>query len=333
MGVKSGIIEKKKLNSDENVPMLTFGAGTNFAVFQEALSVACLEKYGDLGRLIEDDEYHVPPFVKKEDHLPPEEDFDDPDIQAIYQQGYAESVKQRIKDIAKMKSQRSSLYAYIRSKLSVESENEVKRHNDFENFSKEVCPLGLWRAVKATHLVTTTSRDSRMIKYNAAQEYGKLRQGAFQSLIDFKRQYDLKYKAYVTLGNDAKDETDQAINFLNALDRSRYGEFVVEYLNGISFGSIEAPKNVEEVYDLANTRLQVKRATKTEGASYSIIDHAPKPQRNKGKSKDNKKGKGDKKGHKSQEKVPRVTSRKEKLRVMMPVTMAPRVKAKARIPE
>ena len=68
------------------------------------------------------------------------------------------------------------------------------------------------------------------------------------------------------LGNDAKDEGDQAIGFLKALDKSRYGEFVVEYLNRIGFGSIWTPRNVEEVYNLANTRLQVKRSSKTEGA-------------------------------------------------------------------
>ena len=46
--------------------MLTFGAGTNFAVFQEALSVAFLEKYGDVGRLIEDDAYYEPPFATRQ---------------------------------------------------------------------------------------------------------------------------------------------------------------------------------------------------------------------------------------------------------------------------
>ena len=68
---RSFVPRKKKLSADENVPMLTFGQATNFAEFQEALSTACLEKYGDLGRLIEDDEYYKPDEVKKSDHDPP----------------------------------------------------------------------------------------------------------------------------------------------------------------------------------------------------------------------------------------------------------------------
>ena len=125
-GSRSEYVERKKLDSNENVPMLTFGAGTNFATFQEALSVACLEKYGDLGRLIKDDAYYEPPYVMRAEYLPPGDEITDPEVNEAYKSAYTESVKQRIKDIAKMKSQRSSLYAYIHSKLSVESENEVE---------------------------------------------------------------------------------------------------------------------------------------------------------------------------------------------------------------
>lgn len=38
---------KKKLDANENVPMLTFGPRSNFVVFQDSISTACLEKYGD----------------------------------------------------------------------------------------------------------------------------------------------------------------------------------------------------------------------------------------------------------------------------------------------
>ena len=276
---RSFVPRKKKLSADENVPMLTFGQATNFAEFQEALSTACLEKYGDLGRLIEDDEYYKPDEVKKSDHDPPlKEDGseeDDADVISVYRATYLEAIKQRLKDIAKMKSDRSSMYAYIKSKLSTESDNEVKRHPKYGVFNKAVCPLELWLAVKERHLITTTSQDARIIKQTAAQDYSSLRQGAFESLIDFKRKFDLKYKAYVSLGNHAKDEEDQAMDFLNALDKSRYGNFVCDILNGVQMEAIKVPKNVEEVFNKANSRLEVRRS-KTEGASYSTINHTPR---------------------------------------------------------
>jgi hypothetical protein len=44
----------RTLNSDEDVPMvmLTYGPGNNFATFKDRISTVCLEKFGDLGRLI-----------------------------------------------------------------------------------------------------------------------------------------------------------------------------------------------------------------------------------------------------------------------------------------
>merc|ERR1712115_622663 len=42
------------------------------------------------------------------------------------------------------------------------------------------------------------------------KDYSKLRQGAFESLYDFKRRFDLKYKAFVAHGNHPKDDEDAA---------------------------------------------------------------------------------------------------------------------------
>ena len=168
------------------------------------------------------------------------------------------------------------MYAYIKSKLSDESDNKVRRHPKYSDFNKNVCPMGLWNAVKERHLVSTMSQDARIIKQAAGDEYSKLEQGAFESLIDFKRKFDLKYKTYMTLGNHPKDEEDQAIDFLNKLDTSRYGNFVVDYLNNIQFGAIATPKNVEEVFSKANSRLEVTKGLKTEGASYGTINHNPR---------------------------------------------------------
>ena len=127
----------------------------------------------------------------------------------------------------------ASMYAYIKSKLSQESEDEVKRHGDYSTFSKDVCPKGLWLVIKEKHLVTRTSQDAHVVRQKASEDYSKLRQGAFESLYDFKRRFDLKYKAFVAHGNHLKDNEDVAMDFLKMLDTSRYSGFVMKYLNGI----------------------------------------------------------------------------------------------------
>ena len=49
----------------------------------------------------------------------------------------------------------------------------------------------------------------------------------------------MKYKSYIDQGNQAKNDVDQAMDFLESLDKSRYVEFVVKILNDISKGAIE----------------------------------------------------------------------------------------------
>ena len=53
----------KEGNSDSAVPLLKFGSGNNWLKFRERISTACLEKYGNLGRLIELDAYYEPPEI------------------------------------------------------------------------------------------------------------------------------------------------------------------------------------------------------------------------------------------------------------------------------
>ena len=51
------------LNSDAAVPMLRFGVSNNFDLFKRKVSIACQEKYKNLGHLIYDEEYYTPTAV------------------------------------------------------------------------------------------------------------------------------------------------------------------------------------------------------------------------------------------------------------------------------
>ena len=52
-------------------------------------------------------------------------------------------------------------------------------------------------------------------------------------MFEFKERFSMKYKSYETQGNAPKDDEDQVMDFLEALDRRRYGEFTVEILNDV----------------------------------------------------------------------------------------------------
>jgi hypothetical protein len=123
--------QAKPLNSDEAVPMLRYGPSNNFVTFKDKIKTACMEKYGDLGRLIELEAYWQPPKVNKDAF--PKADSD------IYEkQALIEAVKERSNAVAKMNSNKSSMYAYIMSKMSTESIDEIKRHRGYNILSMRV---------------------------------------------------------------------------------------------------------------------------------------------------------------------------------------------------
>ena len=62
-------------------------------------------------------------------------------------------VKERSTQKSKMRADRAKMYAYLLSKLSKESLDELKRHEGFEEAERTVCPLSVWKLVKAIHLI------------------------------------------------------------------------------------------------------------------------------------------------------------------------------------
>ena len=127
--------KSKELDSDKAVPMLTFGTDSNFAMFREKLLVACLEKYGNLAMFIELKVYYVPTAIDKNEHyLTDAKDSSgniDTDLKDAYKTSFLTAIKGRQIEVEKMKSQRANIYAYIISKLSDASDDEVKRHVDY----------------------------------------------------------------------------------------------------------------------------------------------------------------------------------------------------------
>ena len=82
----------------------------------------------------------------------------------------------------------------------------------------------------------------------------------------------MKYKLYVDRGNQGKNNVDQGTDFLESFDKSRYVEFLVEILNDISKGAIAELATVNEVYNLASTRLIANRSHRSGyTASYATI--------------------------------------------------------------
>ena len=115
-------------NSNSAVPLLKFGNVNNWLRFKEKIITACIEKYGDLARLMQLEEYYSPPKLEGALMDP----YTDWETNKVTEMLYFSEVKARAKAIRTMADDRSKLYAYILSKLSRESMDEYKHHDDYD---------------------------------------------------------------------------------------------------------------------------------------------------------------------------------------------------------
>lgn len=142
----------QSLNSDAAVPMLRFGVANNYNLFKHRVSVACMERYKNLGRLIMDEKYFVPAAVDDALYDLMNDPYD------IEKARLREAHKRRDTELDDMCIDCTVMYVYLISKLSKESFDEVQGHADWSKIECARDPLQLWIVIKKTHQVLTTSR-------------------------------------------------------------------------------------------------------------------------------------------------------------------------------
>ena len=128
--------DSKAGDSDAAVPLLRFGAKNNWLKFKEKLSIACTEKYGDLGRLIDSGEYWAPPKIKTDDYP----DWENNDMQKYL---YYDAQKSRQREIREMRDNRPRMFAYIKSKLSKALLDQYKADEEYRTCEEGFSVKGL----------------------------------------------------------------------------------------------------------------------------------------------------------------------------------------------
>jgi len=135
----------KPLTPQEAVPTLTFGPSNKWLEFSKKMALAAGFSYGRLGDFIEQGAYYAPPMPTP-DLTIIDSNMRDKVLEADYHE--------RSKEMEKLEIEKPMLYAFIVSKLSLDSENELKRHNNYNIFNTSKDPLQLWQALESLHLVT-----------------------------------------------------------------------------------------------------------------------------------------------------------------------------------
>jgi hypothetical protein len=227
-----------------------------------------MEKYKNLGRLIIDEKYYVPPPVDTSLY-----DLNN-DPHEIEKGRLREAHKRGNKEIDDMKIDRISLYTYLLSKLSKESVDKLHGHKDWPTIEASRDPLNLWKIIKECHQTLTTSKVASVIKKTAREEYSSCRQGVYESIVDYKRRFDARLDTYKASGNQEPTAEDIRMDFLYGLDNSRYAKFKAEIVNDIQKGILTQPK---DLYIMASRWVVVRNSKDTQGgATFATIEEGSK---------------------------------------------------------
>jgi len=248
--------------------MLRLGVSNNFDLFKKRMSIACMEKYRNLGRLIVDEVYYSPPAIDIQQFNLQSDPHD------IEKGRLREAHKRRDKEIDDMQIDRTSMFAYIISKLSKESLDEVQGDKEWVKIEASRDPLELWKVVKATHQILTTSKVAAVIKKTAREEYAACKQGPFEHIVDYKRKFDARLDALTVSGNSAPSKEDVAMDFMYGLDNARYAEFKAEIVNDMQKGMLTTQiDDLNKMYVLASRRVVVKLEGQLPGgATFATVD-------------------------------------------------------------
>ena len=225
----------------EGVPLLLYGEDNNLREVTRCLSnYACLN-FGTIGQIVDTMEL---PKVSK---LTIDNDRYKTDL--VYRKEMELKMASRESARADIKRSSPKLYHGILSLLSADGEEAVRRHASFkEKAEADKDPLELWRIVKDTHLVPSNNPDEDAVRSRCRAKLAAIKMWEVESLAQFKPRYDSTYNAYVDSGNAVPMALDQAMDFLNALDDVRYGEFRRNLLNDKSAKTGTFPQTVEEMY-------------------------------------------------------------------------------------
>lgn len=261
---KNQRINRNFTNEIEKIPTLKYGPNTNLLQFKRAIIIKAGELFGDLARSLETLEYYVSPEIDEQEY-----DLDN-DPHGINIMTLKEKIKNRIKKEDKMKDDRHNLFCFIYSYLSEESIDEIKQCDDYEEADNDKDPLGLWKLILSTHMITENTIDQAMIRRNAWEQYNNCKQTEHESIVRYYERFSSILQHFKDTGNAEKEDNDVALDFMAGLDDRRYSAFKIDYINAVNLGVGHRADSLGEMYSIASKyRVQHQQRISNQHTVYS----------------------------------------------------------------
>ena len=207
----------------------------------------CLQaKYGTSGRFIQSGAYHTFQMPREPAELGTL--ARDSIAYEVSKKTYLDECTAVTKSKTKDAEKRVQIYGDMWSWCSESVRAELAMDPTFTALDAEGNdPLGLWKLLVAK-VSTSAGNSPAMIRAAAQDSYGAYRQPGSVTLAEFKREYDARLRNVRDLGGYVPSEEEQAVNFINRLDRARYGGLQANIMSEVQ----KPPPTVAEAYRMAS---------------------------------------------------------------------------------
>ena len=272
----------KKTSVFPGIELLTRGKDTNLIAWKKRLADLLQSEYGDLGLFVDTGRYFVPDEIDID-----QEQLDD-DINGFYWEDMKALRVERTKQITGMKKNHTACFATIRSLLSTEVEEAVKKSAAYERAQRERCPMSLLKIAMEVAQSEGTDRNPAIVALEARKRYNDLQQHPFESSTSFHERFvfALEQMESTNARRRPVNEDDEdgevevepyntpmqtAMDFMNGLN-SNYADFVTSILNNSTLGAAAIPDTLEAMFNAANAFVvKVPRQSSAGGAMFAAI--------------------------------------------------------------
>lgn len=242
---------RQPVNNIPEIPILTLGNerySGNFQIFKERLSTYALRHFKELGILILKKDYYVPPAV---DLGSLDQYAAISDIGGLRSHAKKEEISRRSRLIQEMDSNKLALYAVILGQLSQESLNKVKEAENWEEIETSRDPRLLWLRVWETHQ-SGASGNKAIDFLQVRKRYNSTFQYPNETVVQYYDRFLGVLDMYDGCGEEKPSQAVQASDFIDRLDKARYGAFQTELINSCGvFAQQPYPATLAEAFKKA----------------------------------------------------------------------------------
>ena len=259
------------------IPVLTYGAKTNFEVFARDLYTVAVQEYDESAQFLKSMTHFEAPVVTVQYWM------DNGLTQAQANTMMLKSAEKKLENDAKVRKDNKKMFGLMWDHMSEDSRDIVSVEDDFKTVEETSDGLGLWKLIKKTHQYGTVQTGA-IANATVKKTYEECKMGAVERFARFKERFDVALKNYQTTLSDAKKLSDVEIawDFFYKLDDKRYDDFMKKILfdyrgasqnQSITYSSMTEMARVYPVSD-ASVLDSNSAAFKTQGVkdvSHSIV--------------------------------------------------------------